>query len=136
VSTKNKQRPKPKVASTSAPAQSQPDVCITPQSTISSPDVSERSQLLATMDRCASTTTELLKLQQNSYTYDECFDYIKKCARNLSPTLLDEFTDSMFTALQTVNKKARMMYHPQYSGYYPQPPMQPPMQQPMQQPYY
>jgi hypothetical protein len=48
----------------------------------------------------------------------------------LSPALLDEFTDSVFTALQTVNKKARMMYQPQYSGYYPQSPMQPPMQQP------
>jgi hypothetical protein len=64
------------------------------------------------------------------------FYYIKKCARNLSPALLDEFTDSVFTALQTVDKKARMMYQPQYSGYYPRLPMQPPMQQPMQQQYY
>jgi hypothetical protein len=37
VSKNLKQRPKPKVASTPAPAQSQPDICITPQSTISSP---------------------------------------------------------------------------------------------------
>jgi hypothetical protein len=35
-------------------------------------------------------------------------------------------TDSVFTALQTANKKAMMMYQPQYSGYYPQPPMQQP----------
>jgi hypothetical protein len=127
VSTKIRLRPpKPKVTST--PAQS--------QSTISSPDVSEHSHLLATMDRCASNTTELLKLQQNSYPSNDFFNYIKKCARNLSPALLDEFTDSVFTAWQTVNKKARMMYQPQYSGYYPQPPMQTPMQQPMQQSYY
>jgi hypothetical protein len=88
VSTKIKQRPKPKVTST--PAQSQLDTCITPQSTISSTDVRERSQLLATMDRCASNTTVLLKLQQNSYPSDDFFYNIKQCARNLSPALLDE----------------------------------------------
>jgi hypothetical protein len=107
VSTKIKQRlPKPKVTST--PAQSQLDTCVTPESKISSPDVSECSQLLFTMDRCASITTEYLKLKQNSYSSDDFFDYIKKhfeCANNLSPALLDEFTDFVFTALQTVNKR-------------------------------
>jgi hypothetical protein len=72
------------------------------------------------MDRCVSNTTVLLKLQQNSYPSNDMFDYIKNCARNLSllePALRDEFTDSVFTALQTVNKKARMIYQPHYSGY-------------------
>jgi hypothetical protein len=86
---KIKQRSKPTVAST--PAQSQQDICITPQSSVSSLDGSERSQLLAPMDRCASNTTDLLKLQQNSYSSDDFFDYIKKCARNRSPALLDEY---------------------------------------------